>query len=102
MRYRRLVPALVLPLLAVPASAGAALPEEAAVAESDAAQAAVSRAQLRPGRVIRTRRSWECSGPLRNYGRVPIKVISNMPNRGTATRSASSVVAATAIGGRST
>jgi hypothetical protein len=38
-RYRRLVPALVLVFLAVPASAGAALPEEAAVAESDAAQA---------------------------------------------------------------
>ena len=82
MPCRRLLSALVLVLLAVPASAGAALPEETAVAERDAAQSAVSAAQLRPGRVIRTRRSWECRGRLRNPGRLPIKVISNMPNTG--------------------
>jgi hypothetical protein len=82
MLYRRLLPTLVLVLLAVPASAGATLPEETARAESDAAESAVSAAQLRPGRVIRTRRSWECRGRLRNYGRLPIKVISNMPNPG--------------------
>ena len=82
MSFRRLLPALVLVFLAVPASAGAALPEEAAEAESDAAQSASSAATLRPGKVIRTRRSWECRGRLRAYGRLPIKVISNMPNPG--------------------
>ena len=82
MLSRRLLPMLVLVLLAVPASAGAALPEEAAGAESDAAQSASSAATLRPGKVIRTRRSWECRGRLRAYGRLPIKVISNMPNPG--------------------
>ena len=66
----------------VRSSAGAALPEEAAGAESDAAQSASSAATLRPGKVIRTRRSWECSGRLRAYDRLPIKVISNMPNPG--------------------
>jgi hypothetical protein len=82
MRIRSLLPALVLVLLAVPASASAALPEEAAQSESDAVSSAVSASKLRPGKVIRTRRSWECRGRLRAYGRLPIKVISNMRNPG--------------------
>jgi hypothetical protein len=82
MLYRRLLPMLVLVFLAVPASAAAALPEGATGAESVATKAAVSAANLRPGKVIRTRRSWECTGRLRSYGRLPIKVISNMPNPG--------------------
>ena len=82
MLIRRLLPVLVLAFLAVPASAGAALPEGVAGSQSAAAEAATSSAELRPGKVIRTRRSWECRGRLRNYGRLPIKVISNMPNPG--------------------
>jgi hypothetical protein len=83
MLSRRLLPVVALVFLAVPASAGAALPEGVAGSESAAAtEAATASATLRPGKVIRTRRSWECRGRLRNYGRLPIKVISNMPNPG--------------------
>jgi hypothetical protein len=83
MLIRRLLPVVALVFLAVPASAGAALPEGVAGSESAAAtEAATASATLRPGKVIRTRRSWECRGRLRNYGRLPIKVISNMPNPG--------------------
>jgi hypothetical protein len=83
MLTRRLLPVVALVFLAVPASAGAALPEGVAGSESAAAaEAATASATLRPGKVIRTRRSWECRGRLRNYGRLPIKVISNMPNPG--------------------
>ena len=82
---RRLVPLLALALLALPAPAGAALPEEAVRADGGAGadtQASTAAARLAPGRVIRTRRSWECTGRLRRYGRLPIKVVSNMPNPG--------------------
>jgi hypothetical protein len=84
MRFRRLLPALVLTLLAVPATAGAVLPEDAVTAEEGHARAEASSpaARLVPGRVIRTRRSWECTGRLRRYGRLPIKVVSNMRNPG--------------------
>ena len=84
MRFRRLLPVLVLVLLAVPAAAGAVLPEDAATAEGGhaRAKASSSTARLVPGRVIRTRRSWECTGRLRRYGRLPIKVVSNMRNPG--------------------
>ena len=89
MRSRRLLPMLVLVLLAVPASAGAAVHGVDAAAKDEgggvAAKAAASASfALAPGRVIRTRRSWECTGRLRRYGRLPIKVISNMPNPGNA------------------
>jgi hypothetical protein len=84
MSLRRLLPVLVLVLLAVPASASAGLPASASAGESraDAAAVASSAARLVPGRIIRTRRSWECRGSLRRYGKLPIKVISNMPNPG--------------------
>lgn len=84
MSVRRLLPALILVLLAVPAPAAAALPDGAVQASGGAAgtEASASTAALAPGRVIRTRRSWECRGSLRRYGRLPIKVISNMPNPG--------------------
>jgi hypothetical protein len=87
MRSRRLLPMLVLVLLAVPASAGAAVHEDAAAKDEGGgvaakAAASASASALAPGRVIRTRRSWECTGRLRRYGRLPIKVISNMPNPG--------------------
>lgn len=82
MSLRRLLPVLVLALLCLPALASAALPESADAEESSARAAASSTAALAPGRIIRTRRSWECRGSLRRYGRLPIKVISNMPNPG--------------------
>jgi hypothetical protein len=86
MSLRRLLPVLVLALLALPATAGAAIHEDAAAASEDAAKAkavrASSAAAPRARTVIRTRRSWECTGRLRAYGRLPIKVISNMPNPG--------------------
>ena len=47
-----------------------------------AARSAVETARLAPGRIIRTTRSWECRGSLRRYGRLPIKVISNIRNPG--------------------
>ena len=85
MHFRCLLPVLVLIFLAASASASAALPEDAVESDTDSARseaASSSRAALAPGRVIRTRRSWECTGRLRRYGRLPIKVISNMPNPG--------------------
>lgn len=84
MLFRRLLPALVLILLAAPASAGAALSEDVDKAgrAGSGAEVAASTSTLKAGRVIRTRRSWECTGSLRRYGRLPIKVISNMPNPG--------------------
>jgi len=83
MSLRRLLPVLVLVLLAVPAAASAALPDGADGGEERVqAASASSAAALAPGRIIRTRRSWECRGSLRRYGRLPIKVISNMPNPG--------------------
>jgi hypothetical protein len=92
MSLRRLLPVLVLALLALPATAGAALHEGAAAASAAEAEvtttaksakaAKASRAAPRARTVIRTRRSWECRGRLRAYGRLPIKVISNMPNPG--------------------
>lgn len=85
MRSRRLLPMLILVLVAGPASAGAAVHEDVAAKDEGggvAANAAASASALAPGRVIRTRRSWECTGRLRRYGRLPIKVISNMPNPG--------------------
>jgi hypothetical protein len=89
MSLRRLLPVLALALLALPATAGASLHEDAAAAataEAGAAKAKVatasSAAAPRARTVIRTRRSWECRGRLRSYGRLPIKVISNMPNPG--------------------
>jgi hypothetical protein len=92
MSRRRLLPVLVLALLALPATAGAALHEGAAAASAAEAEvtttaksakaAKASRAAPRARTVIRTRRSWECRGRLRAYGRLPIKVISNMPNPG--------------------
>lgn len=83
MLLRRVLPVLILALLAVPASASAGI-SETATAEENAAQANASAATARiaPGRIIRTRRSWTCRGPLRNYGRLPIKVISNIRNPG--------------------
>lgn len=87
MSLRRLLPALVLVLLAVPASASAGLSEgsrELVRADAALSKAAASASALVPGRVIRTRRSWECRGSLRRYGRLPIKVISNMRNPGNA------------------
>jgi hypothetical protein len=83
MSLRRVLPALILVLLAAPASAGAGISETASAEESAAAAtASAATARIAPGRIIRTRRSWTCRGPLRNYGRLPIKVISNMPNPG--------------------
>jgi hypothetical protein len=88
MSFRRLLSLLALVLLAVPAAASAGLSEGAGdVTRADAAsraQPSASLANLRAGRVIRTRRSWECTGSLRRYGRLPIKVISNMRNPGSA------------------
>ncbi|HSK14534.1 MAG TPA: hypothetical protein VK915_00035 [Gaiellaceae bacterium] len=55
------------------------LGEEGAVSRT--ARAASS---VKPGRVIRTRRSWECRGSLRRFGKLPIKVVSRIPNPGTA------------------
>ena len=43
---------------------------------------AAATARVAPGRIIRTRRSWECRGRLSAYGRLPIKVISTMRNPG--------------------
>ena len=37
-----------------------------------------------PGTVITTTRSWQCNGALSAFGRLPIKVISEIPNPGTA------------------
>ena len=82
MSLRRLLPALVLVLLAVPAAGSAALPEADGGEARVQAASASSAAALVPGRIIRTRRSWQCRGSLRRYGRLPIKVISNMPNPG--------------------
>jgi hypothetical protein len=79
---RQVLIALILGLLAVPAVAGAELSEGSSTTTSAAAAHAASAAALAPGRVIRTRRSWECRGSLRRYGRLPIKVISNMRNPG--------------------
>jgi hypothetical protein len=47
-----------------------------------AARSAAETARIVPGRIIRTTRSWECRGNLRRYGRLPIKVISNIRNPG--------------------
>ncbi len=84
MLFRRLLPALVLILLAAPTSASSALSEDVVKAgrAGSGAEAAASTSTLMAGRVIRTRRSWECTGSLRRYGRLPIKVISNMRNPG--------------------
>ena len=85
MPLRRLLLLLALVLLALPASAGTTLPEDAVRADEAGAvgaQASTSAARLAAGRVIRTRRSWTCTGRLRRYGRLPIKVISNMRNPG--------------------
>lgn len=83
MSFRRVLPVLILVLLAVPASAGASVSETASAEESAAAAtASAATARIAPGRIIRTRRSWTCRGPLRNYGRLPIKVISNIRNPG--------------------
>ena len=85
MTIRRLMPVLVLVLLAVPATASGGL-SQSSLTEEAAADAATSTsaaaAAAAPGRIIRTRRSWECRGSLRRYGRLPIKVISRMPNPG--------------------
>ena len=82
MSLRRLLPALFVVLLAVPAAVSAALPEADGGEARVQAASASSAAALAPGRIIRTRRSWQCRGSLRRYGRLPIKVISNMPNPG--------------------
>ena len=83
MLLRRVLPVLILALLAVPASASAGISETATAEESAAqANASAATARIAPGRIIRTRRSWTCRGPLRNYGRLPIKVISNIRNPG--------------------
>ena len=37
-----------------------------------------------PGRVITTNRSWQCNGALSAFGKLPIKVVSQIPNPGTA------------------
>jgi hypothetical protein len=82
---RRVLNALALDLLAVPASAGAAHPLVVGPAPASAsARSAAARvaAAPKPGRVIRTTKSWQCRGPLRRDGKLPIKVISNMPNPG--------------------
>lgn len=84
MSSRRLLPVLVLVLLAVPAGANGAVSGESrsSARVANASTTSVSAAALDPGRIIRTRRSWECRGSLRRYGRLPIKVISRMPNPG--------------------
>lgn len=83
MMLRRVLPALILVLLALPAAASAGI-SETTMAEENAAAArsAAETARLVPGRIIRTTRSWECRGSLRRYGRLPIKVISNIRNPG--------------------
>ncbi|MGH3023268.1 MAG: hypothetical protein ACRDNI_06390 [Gaiellaceae bacterium] len=84
MTIRRLLSVLVLVLLAVPATASGGLSQSSVTDEaSDAASStSAAAAAAAPGRIIRTRRSWECRGSLRRYGRLPIKVISRMPNPG--------------------
>jgi hypothetical protein len=83
MSPRRALPVLIVALLAVPASAGATASETASARESaGAASASAATARIAPGRIIRTRRSWECRGRLSAYGRLPIKVISTMRNPG--------------------
>jgi len=83
MSLRRLLPALILVLLAVPAAASAGITETTMAEENAAAaRSAAETARLVPGRIIRTTRSWECRGSLRRYGRLPIKVISNIRNPG--------------------
>jgi hypothetical protein len=85
MPFRRFLPALVLVLLAFPAPAGAELADgsrEPAVVRSEAGSASAT--AVRAGRTIYTRRSWECRGSLRRFGRLPIKVVSRIPNPGTA------------------
>jgi hypothetical protein len=84
MHFRRLLPIALLALLAVPTASGAPLNGHTAGAEraTEGAEARSSAARPKPGRVIRTRRSWECDGPLRQYGKLPIKVVSNMRNPG--------------------
>jgi hypothetical protein len=83
MSLRRVLPVLIVALLAVPASAGATASETASAQESAAAaSASAAAARIVPGRVIRTRRSWECRGNLRRYGRLPIKIISTIRNPG--------------------
>jgi hypothetical protein len=85
MPLRRLLPTLIVALLAFPAAASASgrAPDSVDALQAGAeASASASAARVAPGRVIRTRRSWECRGSLRRYGRLPIKVISNMPNPG--------------------
>jgi hypothetical protein len=37
-----------------------------------------------PGTVINTTRSWQCTGALSSFGQLPIKVVSSIPNPGTA------------------
>jgi len=37
-----------------------------------------------PGTVIETTRSWQCNGALSSFGPLPIKVVSSIPNPGTA------------------
>jgi hypothetical protein len=88
MPFRRLLPVLVLVVLAVPATGSAAPSQssrtaDAVAARTDAvASTASAAAAAAPGRTIRTRRSWECRGSLRRFGRLPIKIISTMPNPG--------------------
>ncbi|HEU4449886.1 MAG TPA: hypothetical protein VFR63_07910 [Gaiellaceae bacterium] len=79
MRLRRFLPALLLVLFALPAPAGATSAESV---ELRSAAASASAAAPAPGRVIHTRRSWQCTGALRRYGRLPIKVVSRIPNPG--------------------
>ena len=46
--------------------------------------AAAHHVSINPGRTIYTSRSWECNGSLRRYGRLPIKVVSEISNPGRA------------------
>jgi len=39
---------------------------------------------VRARTVINTTRSWECRGALRSFGRLPVKVVSRIPNPGNA------------------
>jgi hypothetical protein len=85
MRVRTFAIALIPVVLAVAPSAGARLSDEPSVQPRSSAdtQAAAGTA-VAPGRVIRTRRTWQCNGSLRRYGRLPIKVVSRIRNPGRA------------------
>ena len=87
MPLRRVLPVLIVALLAVPATASGGITETTMAEENAAAaRSAAETARIVPGRIIRTTRSWECRGYLRRYGRLPIKVISNIRNPGNGTR----------------